>query len=137
MKRFVSIALAALLVVVTLVGCGKSNPEGKYVIKSINGESVEDALKASMGQSGEGINLVDLLKAFGVTSLDEFMSIELKSDGVATMSIAMEDTETGTWKQEGNKILITTLPDKTVELTLKGKELSCQIEGDTYVFIKK
>ena len=45
MKRFIAIFMAALFAATVFVGCGKTNPEGKYFIKTINGKTLEDQIK--------------------------------------------------------------------------------------------
>ena len=117
MKRTIAIALAIVLVSFVFVSCS-SGAAGKYVVKSVNGEDA----------SG-------LISEYGLSSLEEFMTVELKADGSATVSV-MGESNTGNWKQEGDKIKITIEGD-TEEFTLKGNELSVSMDGEDIVLVKK
>lgn len=134
MKRVVSIVLAVLVVAALLVACG--GPEGKYVVKSIDGNSVEDQLKSQADASG--VSYDELLKQMGVDKPEEIVTLELKSDGTAIMDMKIFSSKMeGTWKQDGDKIAIT-MNDETADFTLKGNELtSPEGEGLQYVFVKQ
>ena len=137
MKRvisIVSIALVVMMIAALLVACG--GPEGKYVVKSIDGKAVEDALKESAEASG--MNVDDFLKQMNVKSAEEIVTIELKSDKTAIFEIKMfSSKQEGTWKQDGDKINIT-IEGETQTFTLKGNELSSDSNEDQkYVFVKK
>ena len=137
MKRvisIVSIALVVLMLAASLVACG--GPEGKYVVKSIDGKTVDEALKASA--EAAGMSTDDFLKQVGVDKAEEVMTIELKSDKTAVFDIKMFSTKKeGTWTQEGDKVKIT-IDGQTESFTLKGNELSSDnSEEMNYVFVKK
>lgn len=130
MKRFVAITAAVLLIAALFVGCGGSDPTGKYVVKTIGGQSLEDALSES------GFSVEDYLDLLGIESLEEFMTVELKSDGKAILGMSGEEDEIGTWKQDGNDVTIT-FDDEPLTFKLNGNELSVEMEGEQYVFVKK
>ena len=136
MKRIVAIALVAIMVLALLASCGgSSDAAGVYTVKSVGGMSVEEALKASLGEYGEGMDIDALLQMVGIDSLEDYMTMELKSDGTVVTSMAGE-SQTGTWKQDGSTVTIT-VDDEPQEFTLSGNELSAETDGVEYVFIKK
>ena len=137
MKRVFAIVLAMLVVVSVFAGCSKkAGPEGKYIVKTIGGMTVEEAFSSMLSEYGDGQTIEDLLKEAGIESIDEFMTIELKSDGKAVVDVALDEPSEGTWKQDGNKIIVTVDGDP-VEFTLNGNELSFKEDEMDYVFIKK
>jgi len=140
MKRIISIVLAALMVAAMLVACGSSGPEGKYVVKTIDGIAVEEAVKTQA--EAMGIDLDAFLKQMNIEKAEEMITIELKSDGTAVMAVNLaSSTSEGTWKQDGDKISITltgaTGESETSDFTLSGNELTSQTGDQNYVFIKK
>ena len=75
MKRLIAIALVVLMAVALLASCGSSgSPEGKYTVKSVGGQTVEEALEEMLG----GLDIDDVLKQMGIDSLDDYMTLELK-----------------------------------------------------------
>ena len=137
MKRSIAILLALVMTVALLAGCGgSSDPTGRYVVKTIAGQPVEEYFVSMLGEYAEGIDASTYLQMFGISSFEEFMIIELKSDGSAVATLAGEAAETGTWKQDGDQITITIDGDPAT-FTLKGNELSYKEDGQDYVFVKK
>ncbi len=137
MKRFAAIVLVVLMVAAMLVSCGDvGSAEGKYVIKSIGGQSVEDAMKASLGEYGEGLDIDAILEMVGLDNLEDYMNFELKADGTVKASVAGEGESEGTWKQDGNKVTIT-IDDEPIEFDFNGSELSAKIDDQEYVLVKK
>lgn len=132
----VSIALVVLMLAATLAACGgSSSPEGKYVVKSINGLSVSDAIKELAGQLGKTVE--EFLELAGIGSGEEIYTLELKADGKAVMEVKMFSTTVeGTWKQNGDKIELT-IDGETRAFTMNGNELSAEFEGEKVVFVKK
>ena len=134
MKRIVSIALVILMVASVLVACIKTDPTGTYVVKTMNGKSVEDALKEELGGDA---SLDDILELLGVDSLDNLITIEIKSDGKMTLANRMEDdTVEGTWTKESDKLFLT-VDGETMQAKLNGGELSMSMDDEAYVFVKK
>ena len=126
MKRTISIILAALMVVFMITACGgASSAAGKYYVKSIGGLSITDYFNAELeGTEGsEGFTVQDFLDIMGIPSLEEYMTMELKTDGSAIVAVGGEDPQTGTWTQSGDKVTIT-LDGDAAEFTLKGNEIS-------------
>ena len=139
MKRTISIILAALMVVFMITACGGSaSAAGKYYAKSIGGLSINDYFNAELeGTEGsEGFTVQDFLDIMGIASLEEYMTIELKTDGSAVVAVGGEDPQTGTWTQSGDKVTIT-LDGDAAEFTLKGNEISFVQDGEEFVLAKK
>lgn len=140
MKRVISLALAVLMIAALLVACGgstSSDPVGKYIVKTIDGKTVEDALSESLGENGVASSIEDLLKMVGVDSVEDLITLEIKSDGTAALDFELFSSNMeGTWKQDGNKITIT-IDGDAAEFTMDGNELSSEMGDQKYVFIKK
>ena len=137
MQRGIAILLALVLTLALLAGCGgSSDPTGRYVVKTIGGQPVEEYFVSMLGEYAEGIDASTYLQMFGISSFEEIMVIELKSDGTAVATLAGEAAETGTWKQDGDQITIT-IQDDPATFTLKGNELSYKEDGQDYVLVKK
>lgn len=136
MKRIVAIALTVLMIAALFVGCGgaSGSAEGKYYIKSINGQSVSDALKEQAG----GLDVEALLGMMGIKSVDEIITMELTADGKAVMASAMMDdlNAEGTWTQDGSKVTIT-IDGSPADFVLSGNELSGKSDSEEMVFVRK
>ena len=137
MKRIIALTMAVLMIAALLAGC--SGPEGKYVVKTIGGTEVKEALEQSLTQSGSEMTLDEYMKKVDVESADEIITIELKSDGTAILATALYETKTeqeGKWEKNGDTIKIT-IENEVSEFTLKGNELTSQTGEPQYVFVKK
>ena len=133
MKRVIALTMAVLMIAALLVACG--GPEGKYVVKSIDGKAVDEAIKESAEAAGMSVD--DMLKQMGINSADEIVTLELKSDGTAVMEVKMFSTsKEGKWEKNGDKITIT-IDDQPSNFTLKGNELHSEDGDQKYVFVKK
>ena len=120
MKRMISLVLAALLVAALFAGCELlGSPAGTYTVQTINGQSVKDYYTTTAKEE-YGVDLTGLLSLLGI-DLDhpeELMSIVLKEDGSAEYKSGLlgdAKIASGTWKQEGGKLLLT-LGGETREL---------------------
>ena len=134
MKRILPILLVLLLLSSLLAGCvKKSSAAGTYTIKTMNGETMEEQLKPMLD---EGMSIEDILSLFGIASLDEYFVLELKADGSMISRVAGEDSVSGTWKQEGDKVTAV-IDGETFEMILKGNELSFSTDDQSFVFVKK
>lgn len=134
MKRVISIALVVLFVAALLVGCGgSSDPVGSYKIKSVGGKAIKDMINDEL--EGSGMSVDDYLKMVNIDSLEDMITLELKSDGTAAFTIS-GTAETGTWKQEGDKLTIT-IDGDAQEAKLSGSELTFKVDNQEYVFTKK
>ncbi len=134
MKRIISLTLALLLSAFA-VGCANApSPAGRYVVKTLNGKSIEDSFKDSAQVTDSSLDY--MLQMMGISSFEEFIVLELKEDGSLTSKSAGKELETGTWKQSGSKVTLT-LGEESFDFTLNGSELSGKIKNDDFVFIKK
>ena len=133
MKRIIALTMAVLMIAALLVACG--GPEGKYVVKSIDGKTVDEAIKESAEAAGMSVD--DMLKQMGISSVEEIVTLELKNDGTAVMEVKMfSTTKEGKWEKNGDKITIT-IDDQPANFTLKGNELQSEDGDQKYVFVKK
>ena len=135
MKRIISMTLVVLMIAALFAACGSSSPAGKYVVKSVNGQTIEEAMKEQAEQSG--VNVDDMLKMLNIDNIEEMITLELKSDGNAVMKVSLGGTEMeGTWKQDGETVELT-FDDQTQKFTFKNNELSATSGDEQYVFVKK
>ena len=152
MKRIISLTLAVLLIAALFAGCAGSkadSPVGTYVIKTINDKSVKDYFTEAFGAaSEEGFDMSALLAMMGIDleHPEDLMQITLKEDGTVEFTSKLdeigeaeegeevegEEKETGTWKQDGDKIIISADGEDT-ELGYKNGELTMTTEegGET------
>lgn len=130
MKRFVSIALILVVVATLFAACGKKAPEGKYVVKTMNGKTFEEALKDELGEEYQ-----DYLKLLNIDSLEDFMYFDFKSDGTVKFVVFGEE-ESAKWTQDGDKIKITA-DGETEEMTMDGSNLIFKVDNDEVVLTKK
>ncbi len=134
MKRIATLSLVFLFIFALVTGCAgstSSSAVGTYVTKSVNGVAVDDYFKQELG---DDIN--DMLEMLGVESFSEFLVMELKADGTAVITSMAEDPETASWKQEGNKLIITA-DGEPQDCTINGNEIAIDLEGEQIVLIKK
>lgn len=132
MKRIVSLTLAVLLIAALFAGCGSSGVEGTYKLRKINDKPVKDFvadLASTTGQSEK-----EVLEAWEVNSVEELenvMTITLKSDNTFELKSTMDGEEengTGTWKQEGEKVILT-VDGEEQEFTIKDGMLEWDLAG--------
>jgi len=113
-----------------LVGCsgGDSAFVGKW---ELDKEAFKKAVEEQMSEEDEDNPMAGMAMAMA-QSMD--VKVEIKSDHTftATMSMAMmgSDTTTGTWKREGNGIVMTSSDgnEGPGKLILKGGELHAEVE---------
>ena len=149
MKRIISLTLAVLLIAAHFAGCAGSkadSPVGTYVIKTINDKSVKDYFTEAFGAASEqGFDMSALLAMMGIDleHPEDLMQITLKEDGTVEFTSKLdeigeaeegeevegEEKETGTWKQDGDKIIISADGEDT-ELGYKNGELTMTTEED-------
>ena len=140
LKKTIVIVLVMVLLLTMFTACGKTSPKGKYYIKSVNGTPIEEFITNGLGSS---TTIEQFLKECGIDSVDEYMVCEFKSDGTMIQySPAYPAPQEGTWKQEGDEIIMTQ-DGQSGRGTIKGKEFSYttatfgNTEGYQLVFIKK
>ena len=132
MKRTFSLILALLLVTLFAVSCGGgSSPVGEYVLKTVNGKTVEDYFKEQLGDEA-----AQYLSMLNLKSFAEMFTLELKADGTASFSEVGEADDSGKWELKGDKVIITA-DGETTELPFKNGELTLDVDGQTMVFKKK
>ena len=134
MKRILSLVLAVLLVAALFAGCELlGSPAGTYTVKTINGKSVKDYYTTTAKEE-YGVDLTGLLSLLGI-DLDhpeELMSIDLKEDGTAEYKSGLlgdAKVASGTWKQEGGKLLLT-LAGETRELDYSFGKITLELGSE-------
>lgn len=137
MKKVIALVLVAAFAVILFAGCGASDPTGKYSVKTIAGKALDQYFKDSFKDEKADLTTEELLNILGIKSFDDFMTLELTSDGNASITTIDDDTaSTGTWKQSGDKVIITA-DGSSQEFKQNGNELSIELDGEKYVFVKK
>lgn len=129
----VILAISAL----TLVSCGGG--DSAYVGKwELDKEAFKKAVEAEMKKEENSEDGMDAFAAGMMAGMIESMQMEvdIKSDHTFTakMSMAMmgEDTTTGTWKREGDGIIMTSSDGESPgKLVLKGGKLHAQSEDNS------
>ena len=141
-KKVFAILLAAVLLLALFAGCENVSPEGKYYIKSIGGQTIEDYIAQLLEK--DGMTLDDVLKAYGIGSIGEYSTIEFKSDGTVVREYAGNEElnqqllKLGlTWEKKGSRIIIKHQDGTTQEAALKGSEITLKSNDIEYVFVKK
>ncbi len=117
MKKLLLTALTCILVACCslMVACG-SSVEGTYKFDNL-----------SYSQGGVTINAQAGEEFMGMTVSENFYVIELKKDGVCTISMTMgNDSESfdGTWEKDGD----------TIKLTADGTTVNATLDGDSLTF---
>ena len=130
MKRTISLILAVLLVAALFAGCELfGSPAGTYTLKTINGKTLREYYTESA--KDYGIDVEKLLKLLGI-DLDhpeELMSIVLNEDGTVEYRAGLlgdAKVASGTWKQEGGKLILT-LAGETKELDYKNGKITLEL----------
>lgn len=118
MKKLLAIVAAFVLTIccVGLVACGSSSVEGTYKFKSMTTKMGDVETTITAGQEVAGLGAVT----------EDYMVIELKEGGAATVSNAMGGQAInleGTWAQDGSDITIT-MNSETQVFKLSGNQLS-------------
>ena len=135
MKKTVVILLIAAMLCAMAAGCSSSDPVGSYYTKTLNGKTPIDHLKTT----DEAAALQMLLGLMGLTEKEfneKVLTIDLKSNGTVSLSSILGDSGTGTWKQEGSKIILT-IDGETQEFTLKGNQLIGKFDQADIVLVKR
>ncbi len=134
MKRIISIALAALMVVFLMAGCkgGASDASGLYKVSEMNGTPILEYFQKEAEDSGAELN--DVLSLFGLSeeTISDYWTITLDKDGTVSMTMMGESTE-GTWTQDGNTVTIT-IDDEPMDFAYDNGKLSVTAEGVSVVF---
>lgn len=119
---------ATLFFAVTTTAC-KGGPEGNYTLDKTEMKKTMEAQVAAMPKEQQGF------AKFAVAMVDMMeVSMEIKKGGEFEMTTtkpslkegaeSKKDTKTGTWKKDGEAIVLTA-EGKDTRCTLDGKKLSC------------
>ncbi len=127
MKKLSTIVLTLALLacaLFSLTACGKV--EGLYKFESLT--YTESGISVTIN-AGEELR--------GITITEDFMSVELKSDGTAIL-ISFGETNYSTWTQDGDKIkFFDEDGDQEGELTIDGDKLMVDEDGMKFVLAKQ
>ena len=128
-KRIIAALIAAVFILSSLASCDRGSAAGKYYIKSVNGVPFEDVILPLIAENG--LTLGQFLQECGISSLDEYYTIELLEDGTATRRYPEMEPRPGTWKQTDfpppvGKIANTSFPSRAAEIISSciGRKLS-------------
>ena len=134
-KRIIAALIAAVLILALLASCGTKTAAGKYYIKSVNGVPIEDVILPLIAENG--LTLGQFLQECGISSLEEYYTIELCEDGTVTRRYPEMEPRPGTWKQLGNKVT-TTFDGDDASFKYENGELTRTDEyGTVFVFVRK
>ena len=120
MKRTLAIILAALMLLALLAGCGKADPNvGTYKLSGAMGFSLEE-----------------FAEMMGITEEEaqDMFIFDLKEKGVLEVSFD-GDTETGTWKVDGETLTLEADGD-TLTGTIKDDVITIEMEGESMTLTK-
>ncbi len=121
MKKTVASVLVVACMLVCLTACGGSKKfDGTYILKSMNGQTVEDLLAIA---EQNGIQ----------TSAEELGKLVIDGDSFTMTNNGQ--TQTGECEVDGDNLLMTVEGD-TVTATLSGNDLTLSGSGITMVFTK-
>lgn len=114
MKTILSLALIAALAL-TMVACGSKTPEGKYYVKSVKADGVEQAVE-------------EAAEALGIDPED--MYFEFNADGTGVMSFFGQTAEF-TWKDNtleanGQQMTFEASGSKLTVTNATGEQLICK-----------
>ncbi len=134
--------LACALAVIGLVGCG--GVEGTYKLDKDETKKAAEAEIAKLPADQQAMAKMML----GGDKMDKMdMTLELKKDNTISMKMTMEGKsdakeETGTWKKEGDDVVLSSPEKKDKDMHCKkdGKKLTCTEKhnsGDTTIVFTK
>ena len=131
MKRIVSILLVVLLVASLFVACGGSDsPAGTYSIKSIDGKTLKEYFGAAAEEYGFDVDALLSMMGIDLDHPEDLMSIIVKDDGTVSVKSTLDgdgETQAGTWKLDGDKMIIT-VDGEDQEFTFKNGELTATMD---------
>ena len=131
MKKTASIVLAALMMVVFLVGCGGNGGNGGGEKSDVVGTWITE----KVGAAGQEYTVEEYKEILG-EDLGKVMdmSFHFKEDGKVSMETALGSTD-GTWTEEGDKV--TAEVGSKMEFSKKDGKLTLEQSGATITFAKK
>ena len=111
-----------------------SDVAGTYVVKTVDGLTVEEVLSDELEENL--MTMEDYLDLFEINAPEEIFVIELKADGSAKGTVAGEGSGYGDWTLDGDTLTIT-LDDEPMDCVLNGNEITFEIDGQVWVLIKR
>lgn len=121
---WLSTLVVAMIGVLCLVACG-GDPVGTYKFDSMSGKMEGVEIDVKVGD-----------KLMGMVALTEdYMVLEIKEDNTYTMKAMEQSAGSGTWKQDGGKLILTT-DGVDQEVDFSGSKITIEQEGVKIVLKK-
>ncbi len=130
MKKMLALTLAVLLMAALFAGCGDS-AVGYYKVKSLDGKSPRAFMVDRLGAAVTEGDIQQAMINYGISSLDELITIELKENHTSHVKGILRTEGFGEWKQSGSDITI-----GKVKGTYKDGEITATHEGITFVLVR-
>lgn len=121
-----------------LAACGRPPFVGVY---SIDTAAMEQSMKAQAPKEAREGGPEALAKMAAGMAAAMRGTLDLKADGTVAIAVTMpmmgDKQDVGTWRQDGEAIVITTSEKKELRATLNGAQLTCRQAGgdDRFVMI--
>ena len=140
MKKTISAFLAALMMVVVLVGCGGNGGNSGNGDNGGNGGNTSDVVGTwgveSVAAAGLEYTVDEFRELAGDTLGDMLdMTFEFSADGTMKLTATVANGE-GTWTEEGDTVSIDD-GDTIIEMTKKDGKLIFEQSGTTFTLAKK
>lgn len=125
MKKFLTTVCTAVtiaLLAVLFAACGAKSYVGTYKFASMSMTSEGMSMEYTAGQD-----------FMGVTITEDAYVLEVKEDGTFTMSMnmmGMSESMSGTWKEEGGKMVMSVAEGGDQTATLNGNKLTVENNED-------
>lgn len=124
----ISAAIAAVVIAVLFAACS-SNYVGTYKFSSMKMDMGGAIIEVKAGEEFQGMTLTE-----------DYMVLEIKDGDTWTMTTMGSGSESGTWKTEGDNIILTDSSGESITATLSGNTLTISQTQDgmtvTIVMVK-